>query len=127
MLLLQSKADVNATDRLGETALHSAAWSGHRETVEHLVRFNIDLNKTNLDGRTALHLAALQGHDELTDFLLESGASSRIPDADGLLACALAERANKDKDVLEVDIAKKLREHELTRQCHENIQMLQAL
>lgn len=126
-LLLESKANVNATDRVGETPLHSAAYAGHRQMVTHLVEHKVELDRTNLDKRTALHLAALQGHAQVVDILLQAGANSGICDADGILACDLADKYKKDPDRPDqIDIGEKLRVHELMKQRHENIQMLQA-
>ena len=47
-LLLEHNADVNASDRMGCTALIDAARSGYKETVELLFQFNSNVNsKTN--------------------------------------------------------------------------------
>ncbi|MDE7292499.1 MAG: ankyrin repeat domain-containing protein [Treponemataceae bacterium] len=37
---LSDKADLNAADRLGQTALMWAAWNGHEEIIQELVRHN---------------------------------------------------------------------------------------
>jgi ankyrin repeat protein len=43
-LLLEHKADVNAKDRDGETALHGAASRGHEALVKLLLEHKADVN-----------------------------------------------------------------------------------
>jgi ankyrin repeat protein len=51
--LLQKGVDPRAEDRVG-TALHWAAWYGHLETVETLLKWNAPLEATNCFGGTIL-------------------------------------------------------------------------
>jgi ankyrin repeat protein len=63
-LLVESQgANVNAADLFGETILHKAAYSGHLDVVEYVVRFGAYLNAQNKQGNTPLHCAA--SHNEL--------------------------------------------------------------
>lgn len=42
---------------MGDTALHAAAWKGHRDAVSLLLDSNIDASKVNNDKKTAQELA----------------------------------------------------------------------
>jgi uncharacterized protein len=63
--------DLEATDRLGATALMYAALHGHRPTVADLVMRKAEVNRA---GWTPLHYAAANGHVEVVKFLLEHHA-----------------------------------------------------
>ncbi|NWW40366.1 ANR16 protein, partial [Panurus biarmicus] len=62
--------------RLGDSLLHHAARSGHREVLEFLVRdIGMDPEVANGDYKRPIHEAASMGHRECVAFLLERGAS----------------------------------------------------
>ena len=73
-LLLESGADVNATQAGGFVPLHSAAQSGERALVELLLSRGADVNARSDDGRTALSIAEAGGHEEIARLLREKGA-----------------------------------------------------
>ena len=57
--LLAAGADLNATNELGETPLHLAAWNNSNpEVTKALIDRGADPNATNNYGETPLHLAA---------------------------------------------------------------------
>lgn len=76
--LLDAKADVNAKDRLGWTALHRACYQGYNPCLEELVRWadeDVDWDACTPEGKNALDLlqdAASDGwrdSDEISTFL----------------------------------------------------------
>lgn len=52
------------------TPLHYAAWHGHTEAVDQLVRVGADIKARTSEGQTALHLAAMQGHRDCVEYLV---------------------------------------------------------
>ena len=64
------KTDVNATDTRGFTALHYAAFDGHSEVVQTLLKFpDIKLTIEDKQGNTALNIASGKEHWEVFDIL----------------------------------------------------------
>eukprot|EP01090_Pellita_catalonica_P009950 TRINITY_DN2115_c0_g2_i2.p1 TRINITY_DN2115_c0_g2~~TRINITY_DN2115_c0_g2_i2.p1 ORF type:complete len:102 (+),score=21.72 TRINITY_DN2115_c0_g2_i2:61-366(+) len=60
--LRKTAVNVNAGDSMGNTALHLAAQSGRRKTLELVLSFpKVDINAINNVGETALHRAAWKG------------------------------------------------------------------
>ena len=55
-LLLKHKANINAADMLGYTALMFAMWRGHLDVAEILLQHKADINAVNYRGRSALAL-----------------------------------------------------------------------
>ena len=80
---LRRGADVNKTLHgggfgNGNTALHIAAWLGHADYAEELIRANANVNARNADGFTPLGLAAAQNHRDLATMraILDGGANA---------------------------------------------------
>lgn len=74
-LLCERGADVNVTDREGNTALHLAARGGKRAVVELLLRQGANIEATeHVNGNTALIEAAGFGHNSIAVILLQAGA-----------------------------------------------------
>lgn len=73
--MLANGADVNATDRLGDTALHWAAMSGHATIVEFLVSNGADVNARNQFRDTPLHWAAMNGHTAIVEIVERAAAN----------------------------------------------------
>jgi len=74
-LALRNIVDVN--DRAGSpgNALHWAAYRGHFDCLERLIKVpGIDLDMPNREGKTALRLAAEEGYSSCVKRLLEGGA-----------------------------------------------------
>ena len=72
--LLNSKAEINATEADGTSALHWAVRAGDLATTELLIRAGARVNAANRYGVTPLPLAARTGRGDLVGLLLNSGA-----------------------------------------------------
>ena len=68
-LLVSKKADVNAINGAGDTALHCAATWGLTELVQTLLEQGADKSITNKMGRTPLNCAIAQEHEEIIKIL----------------------------------------------------------
>jgi ankyrin repeat protein len=73
--LLQEKADVNAAEPDGTTALHWASYRDDGVTAELLVRAGANVNAANDLGATPLWTASLNGSASMVRLLLEAGAN----------------------------------------------------
>ncbi|UPL01629.1 hypothetical protein LCI18_012563 [Fusarium solani-melongenae] len=75
LALLDSGADIDAQDRIGDsTALTHAAWLGRDDLVELLLEKGADPNRREQHGRTALHIAVKHGYSSIITMLVEYGA-----------------------------------------------------
>jgi cytohesin len=74
--LIAAKADVNAAQNDGATALHWAVYRGDREMVGLLVRAGANPKAANRAGSTPLWLAAIGGNASIIAALLEAGADA---------------------------------------------------
>lgn len=94
-LLLSAKADVNAKNSDGVTALHVSARYGNRSVAEALVANGADVNAKDNSGRTPLHSAVSSNgllissgpgtglQKEVAELLLAKGADVNARDSDG--------------------------------------------
>ena len=57
VLLKQPRCEINVQNKLGDTALHSAAWKGHSQAVEMLLEKGARTDLKNKDNKTAYELA----------------------------------------------------------------------
>src|SRR5262245_10867112 len=74
--LIASKADVNAPQNDGATALHWAVYRNDREMVGLLVRAGANPKAANREGSTPLWLAGIGGNASIIAALLEAGADA---------------------------------------------------
>jgi ankyrin repeat protein len=70
--LLAEGADVNARERLGESALTEAAYYGHPALVGELLSHGADINAVGADG-TALDIALNRNNPAVADLLKHHG------------------------------------------------------
>jgi ankyrin repeat protein len=63
--LFERGADINATDKLGQTVLHDIARVHKGTTAKYFIRSGIDLNAQDSYGRTALHVAAQRDYGDM--------------------------------------------------------------
>lgn len=68
---LNTKADVNAVDEAGKTALHHVVIWGLKEITTWLMEMNANINAADKEGKTPLHYAAVWGLVEISELLLE--------------------------------------------------------
>lgn len=77
--LLAQKADVNAPQGDGGTALHWAAYRGSKELVDLLLRAGANARAANRAGATPLWLASVNGDAGIIAALLTAGADPNEP------------------------------------------------
>src|SRR2546426_9716625 len=81
--LLQQKADVNAAQIDGATALHWAVYRNDLEAADLLIRAGIKVDTANREGVTPLAMASLYGSVAMLDRLLKAGADAKQRGANG--------------------------------------------
>jgi len=99
--LIQQKADVNAPQVDGATALHWAIYREDEELVDLLIRSGANVKAANRDGATPLAMAALYGKASMISKLLKAGADAKEVAANGQTALMLAAR-NGNPDAIKV-------------------------
>jgi uncharacterized protein len=90
--LLASKADVNASESDGTTALHWAAHNGDLDLVDRLLAAGAKAKVTNAYGSSPLYEAALTGNTAILARLLKAGADPNSPNGDNETALMLVAR-----------------------------------
>jgi len=73
-LLLEHGAQIDASNDVGDTALHYAVFAVDIAAAGELIRHGADLNVAGGAGYTALHLAASRERMDIATLLLDSGA-----------------------------------------------------
>jgi ankyrin repeat protein len=87
------KADVNAPQEDGATALQWAAYNSDLELAGILIDAGAKVSAANQDGASALYLASLQGDALMIDKLLKAGANVNQPGPQGETPLMLAARS----------------------------------
>ena len=95
LALIEKKADVNATEPDGTTALHWAVHHGDVELVRRLIRAGANVKAMNEFGATPMSEAAVLADPALLGALLEAGASVESPNADGQTALMVVARTSR--------------------------------
>lgn len=104
--LLDVRADVNARDDTGATALMVCALLGNEPGVELLIAHRAALGVVDKsEGATALHLAVARGHRGVVERLLAARAEVNLPDARGNTPLVYAMQTGRD------DVATLLQQH----------------
>jgi ankyrin repeat protein len=93
--LLDARANVNAVQADGTTALHWAVERDAAEIVRLLIRAGANVKATNRYGATALWLASLNGNAATIGMLLEAGADASAASDEGETALMVAARTGR--------------------------------
>ncbi len=102
-MLLDSGANVHATDNDGLTALMYAAFANDSsEVFQALLEAGADVRATDKNGITALTYAARNANSEIMKMLLERGANVHEKGSDGSTALIMAACFNNNPDVIEL-------------------------
>src|SRR5437867_6886350 len=72
--LIEKRADVNAPQADGATALHWAAYRGDKALADLLIRAGADVKAANREGATPLWLASVNGDAAIIAALISAGA-----------------------------------------------------
>ena len=99
VVLLDSKADINATDRTGKTPLTMAAENSAVEATKLLIERGADLNKRDQIGGTPLTWACGLGTASTVKLLIDSGADLSVVDVNGLTPLIWAAGIGKPESV----------------------------
>jgi ankyrin repeat protein len=94
MALVAGKADVNAHQEDGTTALHWAAYHDDLPLLRQLIKAGAKVNVTNDYGSTPLAEAAERADPEALRILLEAGADVESPNAQGQTALMTVARTD---------------------------------
>jgi ankyrin repeat protein len=81
--LIQQKADVNAAQADGATALQWAAYRDDLAMADALIAAGANIKLANREGATPLYLAALHGSAPMIEKLLKAGADPNEVEAEG--------------------------------------------
>lgn len=76
--LVSLGANIEATDKHGQTPLHLAALAGNDDIVEQLVMAGSDLDAKDRNGWTPLHEAASSGQASVVELLMDGGADAML-------------------------------------------------
>jgi uncharacterized protein len=90
--LLRQKADVNAPQIDGATALHWAVYRDDLESADLLIATSAKVDAANREGLTPLAMASLYGHAPMIERLLKAGANPTQRLANGETMVMLAAR-----------------------------------
>jgi len=99
--LIAQKADVNAPQVDGATALHWAMYRDDAEMADMLIRAGANVKAANRDGVTPLAMAALYGNPAMILKLLKAGADAKEVGTNGQTVLMLAAR-NGNPDAVKV-------------------------
>lgn len=94
-VLLERRADVNAPQVDGMTALHWAAYHDDPETAKQLLAAGADAKAANRYGVTPLSLACTNGSARIVELLLDAGADANTALAGGETVLMTASRTGR--------------------------------
>ena len=58
--------------------MHRAAWCGHTDVVQRLIKEKANVNAVDVHGETPLHDAAMRNHFNTVEALLHAGADKSL-------------------------------------------------
>jgi ankyrin repeat protein len=93
--LLTARADANAAQPDGTTALHWAAHHDAADIAQALIRAGANVKAVNRYGATPLWLASLNGSAAVIELLIEAGADANAASPDGETPLMVAARTGK--------------------------------
>ena len=99
--LLTQKADVNAPQADGATAIQWAAYTNNLALADLLIKGGANVKLANHDGATALSLAAINGNAPMIEKLLQAGADPNERQLNGETPLMLTSR-NGNVDAIKV-------------------------
>jgi ankyrin repeat protein len=102
--LLQQKADVNAAQIDGATALHWAVYRDDPDTIDLLIRAGAKADAANREGVTPIAMACLYGNVSIINKLLKAGADAKQHGPNGQTLLMLAAR-NGEPEAINLLIA----------------------
>lgn len=97
--LLEQKADVNAPQADGMTALHWAAYHDNSELTKRLLNAGAEVKAASRYGVTPLSLACTNGNAEIVELLLAAGADPKTTLPGGETALMTAARTGRLRPV----------------------------
>jgi cytohesin len=104
--LIENNSDVNRKNKDGQTSLHLAARSGHKEVVGLLIAKGAIVNEEDeKNSLTPLHYAARFGHIEVAKLLIAEGSRINARDDHGFIPLHWAALCNR-KQLVELLLAK---------------------
>ncbi len=92
-MLIQQKADVNAPQADGATAIQWAAYRNDLRLADVLIAAGADVKAANREGATPLYLASIQGSSGMIQRLLDAGADANEVGPQGETPLMLAARS----------------------------------
>jgi len=99
--LIQQKADVNAAQVDGATAVHWAVYKDDADMLDMLIAAGARIDVANRERVTPLHMASLYGHAAIIERLLKAGANVKQKGPAGETMLMLAAR-NGNPDVIKL-------------------------
>jgi ankyrin repeat protein len=97
--LLQQKADVNAVQIDGATALHWAVYRDEVDVARLLIKAGAKVDAANREGITPLYMASLYGNGEMLKTLLSAGADAKQKGPHGETMLMLASRNGSPESI----------------------------
>ncbi len=71
---LKNRADINAKEKYGDTALNLCAENGHLDIVKYLAESGADIENLGGADKTPIMNAAFAGHADIVIYLISKGA-----------------------------------------------------